>query len=112
MELDRYLQFTQEEKDFFNELLGINIQSLEDKIKIFRQKKTFIFTGTTIFSLPKEKGEALYCLHLNAILNYIHPNGKYFIGDGFTLVIKGHPHQKDDEFKIRKEFRKSSNVTR
>lgn len=107
MELERYLQFTQEEKDFFNELLGISIQSLKDKIKIFQQEKTFIFTGTTIFDLPKEEEEVLYHLHLNAILNYIHPNGKYFIGDGFTLIIKGHPHQKEMNLRLEKSFEKA-----
>lgn len=104
LKLDEYINLTSNEKELFHRLLNINIEELSPIIEVFKQQKVFLFTGTTIFDLPKEKEQGFYHLHINAILNYIHQNGKYFIGEGFHLCIKGHPHQKQLNQRLKESF--------
>nr|WP_314740370.1 hypothetical protein [uncultured Haemophilus sp.] len=104
LKLDKYINLSTYEKELFNQLLGINIHKLTPIIEKFKENKIFLFTGTTIFNLPKESEQAFYHLHINAILNYIHQNGKYFIGKGFLLCIKGHPHQKQLNQRLKESF--------
>lgn len=89
-----YISASNEEKNLFHQLLNIDETRIAQYINNFQNKKVFLFTGTTLFNLEQKDEQWFYLLHVNAILNYIQQAGKWFIGEGFELCIKGHPHQK------------------
>ncbi|MGY4675923.1 glycosyltransferase family 52, partial [Ursidibacter arcticus] len=103
IDLNRFSKLSEEDRNIY--LKVINISS--DMIKLIEELKSdnvFLFTGTTVFNNTESVQETVKNIHIKAINNYINSQGKYFIGENFKLVIKGHPNSSYVNNGLRQHF--------
>ncbi|MGX2975230.1 hypothetical protein ACWIUH_08005 [Ursidibacter arcticus] len=104
--LDAFNELSKEDRNLYLKVVDVSSELIQtiDKLK---DNDIFLFTGTTIFDNRIDIQEKAKKIHITAINNYINPQGKFFIGEGFKLVIKGHPNSNYINNGLRQHFSES-----
>lgn len=91
LDFNWFNDMNEEEKTLLFKLLNLNIEEVNPIIDYFSQNNVFLFMGTSLQCNSPSDEDSLYKMHIDAILNYIHPTGHSYLGNTFSLAIKCHP---------------------
>lgn len=104
MNLTRYQQLSAEQQAIVLTFLNISPQFIQQVVELFQQNNIFMFIGTTLFENDLTILTQLANLHISAVQQYMHPQGKYYLGEGYVLCIKGHPFSEFVNYRLRETF--------
>lgn len=104
MDFDRLGSLNHKQKEILFKILRLEQSYIDRLIEVIKQRKIFLFTGTTVYGRSIEEDKWLINHISHSLLNFAKPAGKYYLGEDYCILFKGHPNAAIVNQKLREVF--------